>query len=204
MAFTPNTNQLTARRVRKLGSSRCARCSPLTRGSRHMTTATAKSRSRIGTPPVYHGLDSPPSLAKATEGKTKTASAVRYERTYVMEFLLFVRVNDFKRRLHLHYILVNKGMLLTYVHCECIFKDKSAYFCYTVCIMKAPFLLLITVFYNLLFSRSSRDGLGYLIHSAPWRKKFGVRGSHGRVNVTTANMEKLYAWASEKTFIHIF
>lgn len=58
--------------------------------------------------------------------------------------------------------------------------------------------------YNLLFSKSSHDGLGLFIHSAPWRKKFGVRGSHGCVNVSTVNMEKLYAWADDKTFIHIF
>ena len=36
---------------------------------------------------------------------------------------------------------------------------------------------------------------GVYIHYAPWRKKFGVRGSHGCVNVDLENAKWIYEWA---------
>jgi lipoprotein-anchoring transpeptidase ErfK/SrfK len=40
-----------------------------------------------------------------------------------------------------------------------------------------------------------RFGPHVYLHYAPWRKVFGVRGSHGCVNLTKADAQWLYAWA---------
>ena len=48
-----------------------------------------------------------------------------------------------------------------------------------------------------------RFGPHVYIHYAPWRKVFGVRGSHGCVNVSKTDAQWIYAWADLKTPITI-
>ena len=45
--------------------------------------------------------------------------------------------------------------------------------------------------------------LGFYIHGAYWHNNFGKRMSHGCVNVSYANMERLYNWADVGTKITI-
>lgn len=40
---------------------------------------------------------------------------------------------------------------------------------------------------------------GYAIHGAPWRKKFGIRASHGCVNLSVKHARMLYRWAKVGT-----
>lgn len=54
--------------------------------------------------------------------------------------------------------------------------------------------------WNLLFLRNK---YGYYIHGAYWHNKFGQPMSHGCVNVSYANMERLYKWADTETGITI-
>lgn len=55
--------------------------------------------------------------------------------------------------------------------------------------------------WNLLFKNTSRGG--YYIHGAYWHNNFGKPQSHGCINVSYADMEPLYNWASEGTKIII-
>ncbi len=55
--------------------------------------------------------------------------------------------------------------------------------------------------WNLMFKHGK--GLNYYIHGAYWHHNFGHPMSHGCVNVSYANMEKLYAFADENTPITI-
>ncbi|MFH0873880.1 MAG: L,D-transpeptidase family protein [Candidatus Komeilibacteria bacterium] len=54
--------------------------------------------------------------------------------------------------------------------------------------------------WNLLFLRKK---YGYYIHGAYWHNKFGQPMSHGCVNVSYSNMERLYNWADTETQITI-
>jgi hypothetical protein len=54
--------------------------------------------------------------------------------------------------------------------------------------------------WNLLFHQGK---LGYYIHGAYWHNKFGQPMSHGCVNVSYANMERLYNWADLNTTVVI-
>ncbi|PIZ99204.1 MAG: hypothetical protein COX77_02180 [Candidatus Komeilibacteria bacterium CG_4_10_14_0_2_um_filter_37_10] len=44
----------------------------------------------------------------------------------------------------------------------------------------------------------------YYIHGAYWHNKFGQPMSHGCVNVSYANMERLYNWADKNTKVKIY
>lgn len=46
-------------------------------------------------------------------------------------------------------------------------------------------------------------GFSYYIHGAYWHNNFGKPMSHGCINVSYANMERLYTWAQEGTKIII-
>ncbi len=54
--------------------------------------------------------------------------------------------------------------------------------------------------WNLLFVQKK---YGYYIHGAFWHNKFGQPMSHGCVNVSYANMERLYNWADLNTTVVI-
>ncbi len=54
--------------------------------------------------------------------------------------------------------------------------------------------------WNLLFVQKK---YGYYIHGAYWHNKFGQPMSHGCVNVSYANMERLYNWADLNTTVII-
>lgn len=54
--------------------------------------------------------------------------------------------------------------------------------------------------WNLLFLQKK---YGYYIHGAYWHNNFGHPMSHGCVNVSYANMERLYNWADSNTIITI-
>jgi lipoprotein-anchoring transpeptidase ErfK/SrfK len=54
--------------------------------------------------------------------------------------------------------------------------------------------------WNLLFLQKK---YGYYIHGAYWHNKFGQPMSHGCVNVSYANMERLYNWADLNTTVVI-
>lgn len=45
---------------------------------------------------------------------------------------------------------------------------------------------------------------GYAIHAAHWHNNFGVRASHGCVNVPPASAEWLFNWAENGTQIEVF
>ena len=51
--------------------------------------------------------------------------------------------------------------------------------------------------WNLLFTRAR--GWGVFIHGAYWHHNFGKQMSHGCVNVSYANMGRLYSWAQDGT-----
>lgn len=45
---------------------------------------------------------------------------------------------------------------------------------------------------------------GYAIHGAFWHNNFGVRASHGCVNVPLSSAEWLFAWANTGTRVEVF
>ena len=45
---------------------------------------------------------------------------------------------------------------------------------------------------------------GYAIHGAYWHTNFGQPMSHGCVNVSPANMAKIYSWLDKNTLINIY
>ncbi len=45
---------------------------------------------------------------------------------------------------------------------------------------------------------------GYAIHGAYWHNNFGVRASHGCVNVPLASADWLYNWADQGTRVEVF
>lgn len=55
--------------------------------------------------------------------------------------------------------------------------------------------------WNLMFKTHPKGN--YYIHGAYWHNKFGTPRSHGCVNVSYANMERLYAWAEKGTPITV-
>lgn len=55
--------------------------------------------------------------------------------------------------------------------------------------------------WNLMFKHGK--GLNYYIHGAYWHNAFGKPRSHGCVNVSYANMERLYNFADEETTVVI-
>lgn len=57
--------------------------------------------------------------------------------------------------------------------------------------------------WNLLFKDNGGAGK-YYIHGAYWHDKFGQPMSHGCVNVSYANMERLYNWVDTKTKVQIY
>lgn len=56
--------------------------------------------------------------------------------------------------------------------------------------------------WNLLFTK--QNGWRYWIHGAYWHNSFGKPKSHGCVNVSYQNIERLYWWTQIGTNVHIF
>lgn len=71
-----------------------------------------------------------------------------------------------------------------------------------VWLYKGPGYFFPNTKWNLLFTK--KNGWRYWIHGAYWHNDFGKPKSHGCVNVSYKNMERLYWYAQKGTKVHIF